>query len=989
MGQSTTMRRQLYLLCIFHFQILLEDGSCITTPRRRLPIPHWNFDETDSDIFDLTDGRLDFTRNIRNYQEPPLPWEDALRHSVYLTLVRDKIDVLLKKNGITDRRRHPNKEEIDRFEQEIQKDSDVNLWKDIKRAPFKLNGKPKGPVFGDIAILSRGRLVQNEDGYQFIQDDNVEECIECHLYSARPNELEAEKMFACRGEDCNNRGLKALWTVRRIRHRNYDTGNPPFRYELMFSISSAKQDGQDLNYNIPSQTFTISEDDKLIKKEGKRKGKFLEGEKVNKRPSGGGAIQFPDSRPSHVPSGFLENPRDDLNIGEVLLDNNRAFQTRQPKPIINHDVHPSGDFNNFNVVKKDPENYENLPTITHLHHHFYLNDQGLPMIFEKNYNHDTVIENMQRYHEVTTNAPENFPVREQAVSSTENPNYTENRDDIGIFENPPSTQAPARVVTIGEFRKPRKRPLSTTQVSPTKPFRPSPVDIRTIYSEPDPLYTSTNPQIQEEEIIVTTPTTAEESKDDDNVYYASTISDPTTEIFTTIVTPAATTIETKTTTYKRHKLYSTRKPIVTKNQKIKKVEPEITTTNVETTQIVEPKVNKTIEGRRRTLNKVIYKNGRRLKLQKKPSDIINSQVPAPDHVTNTTSPYVVSNTTENIESSSFGGIKILEISTTKPRTTTQSNNEYTTTRKFKNFQSQRNVRRKYLRKPGSYATKRPTTSTTTVSSKTETPREESSLESDVSVAKVEEIPTARKAPPIPRIEEVERPRYRLSQIIATRKDIIVSNDGSNLPNESNETRIEMKDVALEGDQFNVSQHQVVSRKSADYIENEDQIETTTLDLDTAEITTLAPDDNIEDNVTNVFENTETEMQTDVTEIPTTESTTKKSATKPSDDSVTSQTKKSYVTSISLKMGNRTRPFVRPISSSRYRNREVKKEDDFQWMENSTFMTDLMKRFDMDKMKKTKQPRENESEMKVMDNITQKIVHHAKRVNIVNNSTSAP
>ncbi|XP_063383003.1 mucin-2-like [Cydia fagiglandana] len=144
-------------------------------------------------------------------------WEDALRHSVYLTLVRDKIDQLIA-NGSPE---HAN--DLD----------DRDLWDKVKRAPFDRNDNEDPPMVGDVVMMAKGKLMEENGGFRFKEDDKFKD--------------------KCR-EKCMD-GVKALWSVKRIRQRDSDvTGR--YHYELTFSVITQKKHKK---HEKPARTFTVRE----------------------------------------------------------------------------------------------------------------------------------------------------------------------------------------------------------------------------------------------------------------------------------------------------------------------------------------------------------------------------------------------------------------------------------------------------------------------------------------------------------------------------------------------------------------------------------------------------------------------------------------------------------------------------------------------------------------------------------------------------------
>ncbi|XP_044756315.1 mucin-5AC-like [Coccinella septempunctata] len=131
----------------------------------------------------------------------------------------------------------------------------------LQSAPF--SGKQTVKVFGDIAILARGQLYATPVGFSFVQDPYHNDCDECH------NERK------CRGDKCDHyvpygaQQLIALWTVKRIRHRDINFG---YRYEVEYTISpvdKALKDGfitknGKFDYGIPGHVFVIRSNPRYV-----------------------------------------------------------------------------------------------------------------------------------------------------------------------------------------------------------------------------------------------------------------------------------------------------------------------------------------------------------------------------------------------------------------------------------------------------------------------------------------------------------------------------------------------------------------------------------------------------------------------------------------------------------------------------------------------------------------------------------------------------
>ncbi|CAG9566279.1 unnamed protein product [Danaus chrysippus] len=157
-------------------------------------------------------------------------WEDALRHSVYLTLVKDKIKQLMTKVDIdTSDSRTGN---YDPKETE-----DQGLWDKIKNAPFKRLPEEE-PAVGDVTIMAKGRLLEDKKGFSFAEDEKSKE--------------------TCNDDKCNQ-GVRAFWSVKRVRQRDHETSPGKYHYELTFSVSSQTPKKPKKVQENPIITYTVRE----------------------------------------------------------------------------------------------------------------------------------------------------------------------------------------------------------------------------------------------------------------------------------------------------------------------------------------------------------------------------------------------------------------------------------------------------------------------------------------------------------------------------------------------------------------------------------------------------------------------------------------------------------------------------------------------------------------------------------------------------------
>lgn len=162
---------------------------------------------------------------------PARYWEDALRHSVYLTLVRDKIDELIAKGDAT----APDSKPISYAASE---NDDRDLWDKIKTAPFNRIETEDFVTQGDVTIIAKGRLMQENGRFRFTEDD-----------------LDTEK---CTDDKCK-KGIKAIWSVKRVRQREVETSPGKYHYELTFFVVSQLQKEKRKPHANIVRTFTVRE----------------------------------------------------------------------------------------------------------------------------------------------------------------------------------------------------------------------------------------------------------------------------------------------------------------------------------------------------------------------------------------------------------------------------------------------------------------------------------------------------------------------------------------------------------------------------------------------------------------------------------------------------------------------------------------------------------------------------------------------------------
>lgn len=195
---------------IYEFQIR-RDGGAALDDFRPIPIPLNEWREVRS------------SRDGSRIVAPAAParyWEDALRHSVYLTLVRDKIDQLIAR-GV--------------HEDPLSEFDDRDLWDKVKRAPFKRTESEEPVMLGDVAVMAKGKLMEEHHSFKFTEDDKFKD--------------------KCTNDKCMD-GVKALWSVKREKMRDEEAFPGQYHYELTFSVVTPKKTKP---YDQLARTFTVRE----------------------------------------------------------------------------------------------------------------------------------------------------------------------------------------------------------------------------------------------------------------------------------------------------------------------------------------------------------------------------------------------------------------------------------------------------------------------------------------------------------------------------------------------------------------------------------------------------------------------------------------------------------------------------------------------------------------------------------------------------------
>lgn len=181
----------------------------------------------------------------------------------------DGITTRLEHPSHTSFRRHIGTLSINDWESGLREATYQALLRENNREPTlrdqiyyaPLEGRQDSAIpFGDIIVLARGQLYSTYNGFKFVQDPYQNDCDDCHngRFKCSPSQ--------CRGwNPVSGEQLVALWTVKRIRHRDPVFGH---RYELEYilsPISAVINSGYRLSdggfdYNIPGHVFIVKTD---------------------------------------------------------------------------------------------------------------------------------------------------------------------------------------------------------------------------------------------------------------------------------------------------------------------------------------------------------------------------------------------------------------------------------------------------------------------------------------------------------------------------------------------------------------------------------------------------------------------------------------------------------------------------------------------------------------------------------------------------------
>lgn len=241
--------------------------------------------------------------------------------------------------------------------------------------------------FGDIVSLARGRLETDDDNnFVFIEMDR-NEC----------------KKFNCSLNDNDGKNVTAFWLVEKIRHRDEKRGH---RYELRITIFpvkkyrlESKRDATDSATIQPRRrSFLIREQDypkyfdETMKPSSKIQKRFFDlVGSLSENPYE--EYQIPFSL-----GAYHNRYPDDLNTGEYYHPKRNGEQFYQRPVATTSSYGGLVQFPDSGVTTKDfleaTRNYPINPfTATHLHHHYYLNRNNVPLIKATGFEKETIYDN--------------------------------------------------------------------------------------------------------------------------------------------------------------------------------------------------------------------------------------------------------------------------------------------------------------------------------------------------------------------------------------------------------------------------------------------------------------------------------------------------------------------------------------------------------------------------------------------------------------------
>lgn len=243
--------------------------------------------------------------------------------------------------------------------------------------------------FGDIVSLARGRLETDGNNKFFFIEMDRNEC----------------KKLNCSLNDNVAKNITTFWLVEKVRHRDEKYGH---RYELRITIFPIKKLRLDSKRETSStvnearrRSFLVREQDypkyfdETMKPNGKIQKRFFDlMGSLSEHP-------YEEYRIPFTLDGYQNRYPEELNTGEYYSQSKRNGEQLYQRPTVTTNSYgghhikfpdPSAATNEFLEATR---NYPGNPfTSTHLHHHYYLNRNNIPLIKATGYEKETVYENL-------------------------------------------------------------------------------------------------------------------------------------------------------------------------------------------------------------------------------------------------------------------------------------------------------------------------------------------------------------------------------------------------------------------------------------------------------------------------------------------------------------------------------------------------------------------------------------------------------------------
>lgn len=256
----------------------------------------------------------------------------------------------------------------------------------LQAAPYIRGSHKSYQKFGDIVSLARGRLETDENNKFVLTEMDRNEC----------------KKLNCSLNDNEDKNITAFWLVEKVRHRDEKQGH---RYELRITIfpikklrMESKRDATGDANQPKRRSFLIREQDypkyfdETMKPNSKIQKRFFDlVGSLSENP-------YEEYRIPFTVGGFQNRYPEDLNTGEYYHPKRNGEQFYQRPVATTSSYGGQIQFPDASVATNDfleaTRNYPINPfTSTHLHHHYYLNRNNVPLVKATGFEKETVYEN--------------------------------------------------------------------------------------------------------------------------------------------------------------------------------------------------------------------------------------------------------------------------------------------------------------------------------------------------------------------------------------------------------------------------------------------------------------------------------------------------------------------------------------------------------------------------------------------------------------------